>query len=419
MDFRLHKTLFFNVSSAAFILLAVPATSIILRGLVGFFILTIMSIIAGLFERSAGKIAFNIKKGINVNFLFFGFSIWYAVGLIVNVLLGGGGLDDWRLMMGPVVFLIALFYSFAFMHDDECYRRFQIAFIIFWGIQAIFTFKIIHLDNSIVRQTVSTGIWLYGEQGGFAMIAMVLPMMLWRSLNENGAVKFFLLSFCGLLIITISISSFATPLGMLFVSVLLILLLLTVFPVTRGGRFTAVILSLIIGSTTVLVYTFTHDNPLLAAAYYRLENFLDDPTSGGYSGLDLDGSRWYLAEISLRSFLEEPFFGMGGGSIRASKFVGGHSSLLDSLGGYGLLGGGGAFCGMILFLFVASFYRFRRERKWETLLGVVSCMLLFLGGIINPYWEGIQPFCVLLMTRPFLRNGTAGRYISNGPNFRG
>jgi hypothetical protein len=168
---------------------------------------------------------------------------------------------------------------------------------------------------------------------------------------------------------------------------------------------------LIIISISLFAYRFTRDNPLLVQAYYRLDNFLEDPTSGGYSGGDIEGSRWLLAEISLQSFQEDPFFGMGGGSTRTSQLVGGHSSLLDSLGAYGLLGGGGAFCGMILFMFKASVIRFHRERNWETLLVVVSCILLLVGGIINPYWEGFQPYCVLLMTRPLFGKSLARQQI--------
>jgi hypothetical protein len=371
-----------------------------MRGLVGFFIAIILSISVGFYEKSITLIFNNIKKGIESNYLILFFALWYAFGVFINILFRGGGLDSWRLMMGPFVFLIALFYLFAFMYNNQCHRRFQIAFILLWGMQAIFTFKAIYSDTSIVRQMVTAGAWIYGDQGGFAMIAMILPILIWRSLREHGTKKLVLSFFCFVMFITISITSFATPLGMIFLSIPLILLLLIIFPVSRRGHVGAIIFSLIIGSTTLFAYTFTHDNPLLAPAYYRLGNLIEDPTSGGYSGSDRETSRWALAVISLRSFEEEPFFGMGGGSIRTSGFVGGHSSALDSLGAYGLLGGGGAFCGMILSIITASFTRFRRERSWETLLGVVSGILLLVGGITNPYWEGIQPFCVLLMIRP-------------------
>lgn len=398
----LDKTLFFIFSTAAFIFYAVPSISIYTHGFIGFVLIIFLSILVGFLEESHKTIVINIKIGLKNNSFLFFISLWYAFGVIGNVLLRGNGFDDWRLMMGPFVFLMSLIYLFAFLHDNCCYRKFQIAFIIIWGIQSVFTFKFIYSDTSVLRQIVSVGPSIYGDQGGFAMIAMILPLLLWRSLKEMGSLKLLLLFFCVVLFFTVAISSFATPLGLIFLSIILIFSLLIVFPVCNRGRATSLLLGSIICLTGLLAFTFTQDSPYLASAYYRLGNFISDPTTGGYSRGDLEGSRWYLAANSLGSFQEKPFFGMGGGSIRTSKFVGGHSSAFDSLGGYGLLGGGGAFCGMFIFLLIAAFKRLLRERSWETLLGVVSFILLIVGGISNPYWEGVQPFCVLLMARPLL-----------------
>jgi hypothetical protein len=84
--------------------------------------------------------------------------------------------------------------------------------------------------------------------------------------------------------------------------------------------------------------------------------------------------------------------------------VGGHSSLLDTLGAYGLLGGGGALCALIGTLLVKAFLRVVRERDWEAVVSFSTVVSLAIAGIVNPNWEGIQPVYVLLLARPLVNN---------------
>ena len=95
-------------------------------------------------------------------------------------------------------------------------------------------------------------------------------------------------------------------------------------------------------------YRYTYENPLFYQAYFRIENFINNPRSGGYNLTSPSAvSRWDLANISIKTFEAEPLFGMGG-PREYNPFIGRHSSFFDSLAIYGLIGGGGAlwpFCG--------------------------------------------------------------------------
>ena len=163
------------------------------------------------------------------------------------------------------------------------------------------------------------------------------------------------------------------------------------------------LIAVLLPTTAIAGYQYTQDNPLFYEAYSRIENFLQDPQSGGYVGEPLSASRWYLAEISIKTFQNEPLVGMGG-PREYNPFIGGHSSFFDNLAIYGVLGGGGAFCGIILIMLAKASRRFWRERNWEALLALTGILLLAVVGLADPYWEKLLPIA-LIMARP-LHAGT-------------
>ena len=184
--------------------------------------------------------------------------------------------------------------------------------------------------------------------------------------------------------------------------------LVLLFPVKGLHRLTAMVIVLIILGSVVLGYSATRDNPLFGASYSRIENLLTNFEGGGYAGNNVAVSRVLLADISIKSFLAEPFLGMGGGSIRLSPYVGGHSLFLDNFGAYGLLGGGGAFAGVVLVMLVTAGLRFLKDRRWETLLALTSVVLLVVCVVTNPFGEGTQTVLILIVTRPFWPLVTSG-----------
>jgi hypothetical protein len=395
----ISKSVFFRLSSLAFIVLVTPVLGVYLHSPGGFLLILALAVLVGVFENSITPTILRMSKIIIKNKLLIYFSLWYSIFVIINLFLGGNGLDDWRLMLSPLILIIGILFAFAFMSDSICGRYLQIGIILSLGVQSIINIPQLYLKPSIAREMWAelSGSWIYGNQSYFATCVILLPVLFWRSFKETGFLKLILLLCCSLILISAYISSFGTPLGLILLDLIVTLVFALLFMVKKRGWVVAVILLGLLYSG----YQLTSSNPLFSDAYTRITNFISDPTSGGYSGRDFSVSRWYLDLISIESFRASPLLGMGGGSTRYSPYVGGHSSLLDSLGAYGVLGGGGAFAGLIVILLVNAVTRFLHERTWQALLILTTVISLVVAGIVNPYWEGTQTLFVLLVARPF------------------
>jgi hypothetical protein len=234
---------------------------------------------------------------------------------------------------------------------------------------------------------------------------MLLPMLIWRAFMERGVLRWLVLGAAGLTGAAASLGSFATPLALLAIGGGIISSLALLFPARGQARVRVLVPVVVIIAMGVLFYIYTRDNSLYAASYSRINYFLVDPLGGGYSAQERSVSRVILAQVSINSFLGEPLLGMGTGSTYNNPYLGGHSSFFDSLGAYGLLGGGGAFAGLVLTLLIGAARRFFCIRSWETLLALTSIILLLVTGITNPYGHGLSLILVLIMTRPFALAG--------------
>lgn len=395
----IYRSWYFRFASLAFIALVTPSLAFYMHGFAGFLLILVLAVLAGLVEGTFSQTLHSISKGISQNKLLFVFVIWYFAGFILNTFIRGNGLDDWRLMLSPLVMLISLLYVFAFLHDNLCYRSFQIGLLIITGIQTFFSAQILIATPDIARimWAETSGAWIYGNQYIYTAYAIAVPVLIWRSFKESGLLRLILILSCLLMFITSSISSFATPLGLTILSALIVLALS--FSLPRRKIWTALLVGGIVSTIGVFGYQYAQDNPLFYQAYFRIENFIRNPESGGYDlRIPTVTSRWDLAGISISTFQAEPLFGIGG-PREYNPFIGGHSSFFDSLAIYGILGGGGALCGVILIMVVKAALHFRRVRNWETLLVLTSLLLMTVAGIVDPYWEPLLPIA-LIIARP-------------------
>lgn len=112
----------------------------------------------------------------------------------------------------------------------------------------------------------------------------------------------------------------------------------------------------------------------------------------GISGQGLlegeETGRAYLFTISLNSFLSNPFLGVGPCTTVANPnlyiYVGGHSSWIDQLAEYGIIG----FSFFIAFAMAIAqrirVYFFRYKNNLIITASFISVLLYFIGGIVNP-----------------------------------
>lgn len=338
---HISNSWFFRISSLAFVTYFTSFIAVTYRGLIGFLILICLAFFIGILEKSFPYVLNKLKHGISQNKLLFILALWYVIGFIMNTLFRGRGLHDWRLMITPFIFILSLLFSFGFMTHKINQEKFLHVMIIFFGCQAVITVPVLITSENIARVAwlETYGAWIYGNQLVYAIYAICLPLFFYFSFMRKGILRVLLLLCSIFILIECMISSFATPLGLIGLSVILISgFSLIALLKTKKKTLTILIIGLLI-LLGFFGYRLSNGNPLFSSSYDRIINFLIDPVSGGYSQYSGGVSRWKLAEISINSFFQEPIWGIGGPSDINSK-IGGHSSFFDSLGLYGILGGG-------------------------------------------------------------------------------
>ncbi len=400
----LHRTWCFRLAMMAFVASSTKFIDVMMHDLIGMFALWALAVIAAVYEGSLDTIVRNIRRNGTQNQWMIVLVVWYLIGVIGKMYFSGATDTDWRLVMAPVEIIIGLLITFGFLCESRCVRTFQIAFIVMVGVQSLFTALVITKDPTIARSAVEAevtgGGWIYGDQGGFAMQAMLLPILAWRAFAERGMLRITLLVCCATIGWAVAISQFATAFGLLLLSFPMALLLAVRYLKYRASP--ARVLSIIcIAGMVFLLLVLIIQSPLTVDVQSRIARAWQDPTSGGYGEKYADQSRWYLAQESFNTFRTHPFFGEGEGSIRKSKFVGGHSSFFDMLGFYGLLGGAGAFGAVLFLMLTRAWRRLKRKGDWEAVAAATSVVLLLIGGVVNPYWEGRITVIVLMLGRLF------------------
>lgn len=406
MDYSFHRNKLFWLFNLAFISLFTPVIVVTMRGYLGFMFFLIFILMVYLKEHSSKQVASSIRNNISRNKLLVFFIFLYFVGVILNQYYYMGLLDNWRLLMDRFVLLVGIIFAFGFAHDNNCRRYFLISYIIFMGIQAAFSTNLLYETNRIARDMweQSSGAWIHGSQTFYADTAVIMPMLLGQSFMESGLLRLILIASCILIVIFISISTFATPVSLMILGAFIVIILSTLSYYQRKGKFISFIITGALICTVLLSYKYVFYRPAFFDASSRIENIIQDPKSGGYEENLSEGSRWYLAQVSIKSFFANPLLGVGGGSTRNNPELGGHSSFFDMLGAFGLLGGGGAFSVIVLIMLFNVTRRYWGERNWGNLLSLTSTILYVVVGIVNPYWEGAAMVLIMFMAHPFNSN---------------
>ena len=399
----LSRTWGFRIFALAFLAEDTKAVAVYMHGLVGMSMLLVTAgLVAGL-ERSLPAVIGRIRRGAARNRAAILLSIWYVGGVLGTMYFAGSTNTDWRQGASSALILVGFLVGFAYLSESRAARLFQIAYVLMVGINCLATSLETFRGGLVIREmVVSTNyLWLYGDQGFFAINAVLLPMLIWRSVMERGVLRAVLLACCAVTGYVAVTSSYGTPAGALLVGLPAFAALGLFFGKTTsyGARLLVVSLILYAG---VMVVVRVVDAPVLEPVRSRVTNAWKDPRSGGYDPRQAEyGSRWMLAEISWDSFVDSPLLGRGRGGMANSGVVGGHSSLFDLLGFYGILGGGGAFLGLLFTMSRRAQERLTRVGDWESICAMTSLVMFLLVGVVNPYWGGLETATVLLIGRLF------------------
>jgi hypothetical protein len=377
-----------------------PLIIVPIHGFYGYGVLIVAVYILIFGGSNAKRVTQNLRSNMIHNRWLLILLLWYIGGVVFNTLIRGNGLYDWIWWIYPTLMLILLGYGLLFLNEKKCLRYFQICFAIIIGIQCLFTSIYMLRFPDTARLSVNSG-WIYGSQSNYTIYAMALPVLIWRSLHEKKNLRIILLSSCSFIFLNTLISGFATPLGLVIGGILASISLFIFLPIKNMRRRSCVgplIISIVLIGGSILIYQNTKGLPYFTGAYSRITNVIKNPQSGGYDKQSaVTGSRWTLAEKSVTLFLSNPLFG-DGGSPRYNPKSGGHSSFFDTLACFGILGGGGAIFGVVVFIILRAIKRYRIKRDWETLAGLISTLMLFAAGVVDPYWEFDAIPIIILLT---------------------
>lgn len=402
---RLHRTWSFWLACFVFILLSAKYISVLFHGYVGAAVVAVLAILVGLLEGQTQPVIYNIRRGMRLNSALLWLLVWYAIGLFLRMLMAPQFTVNWRYASPPIIILCAVLLGFGYLSESRASRLFQIAYILAIGVQSFFSGSVLSEGYGKIREIVgeTMGSWSFGDQSNFAMQAVLLPMMIVRSLLERGWTRLLLLACCALITRTIIVCQFGTALGLLLLGGPLTVVIWMIWArKTIAGHFRFLIVAVAVAIFCTILIRQMQNNPMLEVAGSRVIRAWEDPRSGGYNATyAAEGSRWYLAQTSINTFKAHPFLGQGTGTIRHAASVGGHSALFDMLGFYGLLGGGGAFLLLILVMVRRGFIRMRQQANLEVTAALASLLMLFVAGVVNPYWEGEVTCLVFMWARAF------------------
>ncbi len=399
----LQNTISFRLFLLSSIALYTPVISVTMRGYLGYLPLVLIAFLALIMERASHYNFQMFIQTVRHNKLYTTLAIWYFLGVVLNQYYYLGLLSNWRLLLSSMGILFGIFFSLYYGYNPNCRRITQIIIILFSGFQASFSTNTLLSQIGIARNMwlQSYGAWIHGNQAFYSIIALMIPVFFWRASLEKGFLKLLLYLASILSLIYSVIGTFGTPIGIIIIHIICITILSFVLIFLGKRKFRSIAY---VGFLILIMYwgqKYVLQLQVLEDAISRIENVIEDPRSGGYSQELVSQSRWYLAQKSFISFWSNPLLGAGGGTTQNNPNLGGHSSFFDSLGAYGLLGGGGAIIGIVLLMIFQGTIYFLRQRNMHSIIVFSTSISLLAMGIANPYWGSTDFFLIMSILFPF------------------
>lgn len=238
----------------------------------------------------------------------------------------------------------------------------------------------------MIAEASSAGVGQYGYYTG---LAIVLPVIITRTIVTSRRIRTLLWVVIGAVVLAIAIATFMGAILLMIMGLLILFFLHIKYTASRLkiiGAYLAVGLAFFAIWSIIL-----SDTPQGVYIAEKLANQISGVATEGMKEGDKT-MRWDTWAMSFRTFTEHPLLGVGPTTNRENPnlytLVGGHSSWLDQLAEYGVLG----FSFYVLFIFFAIMHlvkNFNINAYTEKLKIVysgqlVSCSLFVLGGIYNP-----------------------------------
>ncbi len=228
-----------------------------------------------------------------------------------------------------------------------------------------------------------------GQYGYYTGLAIVLPVIVSQAIVSSGQRSILMWFIVGVIALAIAISTF---MGAILLMLLGFLILFLFYIKYATSKIKILILYGMLGLIFFTIWATILSNT-------EQGSYIEDKVTQEFTGIAAAGieegdvtGRSDVWRMSFNTFLEYPLFGVGPSTNRENPnlytLVGGHSSWLDQLAEYGVMGFGFyiLFIGLAIRRITKSFIleRNSRDLKIRYLGQLVSCVLFIFGGTYNP-----------------------------------
>lgn len=346
------------------------------------------------------------------------YAIWVAI-LALFWLCQGGAHDLTSFLLFAYIGTIPFYFLGTYYSVTEgSGRRMALAMGVVVGASCLQAIPVVWQNPELVRMGAiastdeirSQGIGSYGDLTGFAI---VLPFLITVSLQSKHLARILGIVCC---VATMALLMIATLSGVILLTGMAVTGCILYYLLLGGFRLHRIILAstavLIIGLAAIYVFPSVYGRADIGRFYDKLVNtFLSLPDILTGQAIDLT-QRYSLMLESLQVFLENPVIGASFGARGVGTTgVGGHSSWLDALALYGLIGSV-PYLLFHLLVFRRLWQAWRGDRinalYWGCLL---SCALYLFYGFFNVTSQGTTIALFLYVT-------AAGGQRSNLPTSR-
>lgn len=334
------------------------------------------------------------QRKFEISSLFF----WLLVVLINATLARGYTWDLHIISMVSMCMAVAVQLYYA-AQPDQGYDTFLNTVILLVGLEILRSLPTLWNTPALARmvtggvatpaEVAAAGSASVGQYGYYTGLAIVLPAIVTRAIVANGAVKIALWCAVCAIALAISISTFMGAVLLMALGVCALALLHLVY---GRSRLKALMLYGILLGVFIIVWFAKLST--IEQGLYLAKKVESQYTAVAAKGI-IEGDKTKRADMwqaSWFTFKENPFFGIGATTNRDNPNlgvrIGAHSSWLDQLGEYGILGFGWYL--LFLMLVVRRVAVAFRDEKLLTpqkicYLGqLISCGLFFIGGTYNP-----------------------------------
>ena len=322
-----------------------------------------------------------LRKGsIKIDFLFL---IGFILVVFLNFVLVDFNSKSKQYFL--IFFFFAILYVIDAIYEYDIRKRITIIFLIFiaLGVQASISIPYIldsnllssrlmssgQLSDELVKEAVKNGVGtnaLYTSLGGLCLFGLVIQSYLQSSFAR---IIMFIAIFS--MIFSIFISTYFASIFMFVLGVLLLLF----FRFKKLFSFKAIVVGIVLFSMSIYIFNqYLSDTRLLDPILKKIEGF--SKQGGDVTGRDK------LANVSLETFYDNPFFGIGVPPWRSYDKIGEHMPWVDFLANFGLFG----FLPLLIFLFIRiknrfSHFRFKNSIDIACFIGV---FLFIASNFISP-----------------------------------